>query len=246
MSGPQSRPGADTRVWFAMAVVTELGYDPVAVPGVSGGVFADVKLLPGGEPDTCYVGMPYAGAEFGAWYPLNVGDHVLVAYPYGESGWGPVIVSRIWNSAALPPTPSDPDWARGLQTNEPPTDVIIRVQRGRSYRLRADTGDVDVTVDTSGAINISNRGTGDVNVEALGAGKVKLGVAETAQPIALSPLVEAAIKAAVEAAIAGHVHMVTIPTLSTPTPSLIGIKAAPAVPYIATVSSTAATKTEAT
>jgi len=224
-----NRPGADTRLWLTLAVVLELGYDPIAVPGLTGGVFADVQFQPSGDIETCYVGMGYAGAGFGAWWPLEVGDTVLVAVPMGDCGYGPVIVSRFWNSGDLPPPGTDLDWAPG--GDEPPTDAVIRLKPGTSYKLRTSGG---------GEINIRAEGTADVVIENTGSGKVKLGLAATSSPVALSPLVEAAIKAAVDTAIAGHVHL----TAGTGTPSP-GVLAAGG-PYLSTVASTAASKTEAT
>jgi len=188
-----SRPGADTRLWATFGVVLERGYDPVPVTGVSGGVFVDVQFQPSGEIETCYVGMPYAGDGFGSWWPLDVGDTVLVVVPSGDSGYGPVIVSRFWNSGDLPPPGTDLDWAPGAGALEPPTDVVVRMKPGVAYKLRAQGGDIDIRVE----------GTGDVVIENLGTGKVKLGVAATAQAIALAPLVSSmltALQAAVTAA----------------------------------------------
>jgi len=103
---------------------------------------------------------------------------------------------------------------------------------GAAYKLRGSGADIDIRVE----------GTGDVIIENLGTGKVKLGLAETAVPVALSPLVEAAIASAVNAAIAGHTHA----TAGTGTPSPGINLATPPGPYVATVLSTAAIKTEAT
>jgi len=238
-AGVMSRPGADTRCWLTFGVVVDLGYDPVAVSGLTGGVFADVQFQPSGEIETCYVGMPYAGGSFGAWWPLRKDDTVLVAIPMGDSSYGPVIISRFWNSGDLPPSGTDLDWAPG--GDEPPTDAVIRMQPGAAYKLRGSGANIDIRVE----------GTGDVIIENLGAGKVKLGLADTSQPVALAPLVEAAIKAAVEAAIAGHVHTIALNAAAValpvaPVPTLVGVSAPPAVPYVATVATTAATKTEAT
>lgn len=233
--GAMARPGADTRTWLTFGIVLELGYDPVAVPGLTGGVFADVQFQPSGEIETCYVGMPYAGGGFGAWWPLRKDDTVVVAVPMGDTGYGPVIISRLWNSGDLPPPGTDPDWAPG--GDEPPTDAVIRMEPGVSYKLRGSGANIDIRVE----------GTGDVIIENTGTGKVKLGLAETAQPVALSPLVEAAIALVVADAIAKHVHVSAAPA------SLTGGGVVPPLPpatipgaYVAVVPSTAATKTEAT
>lgn len=241
MPASQNRPGADTRVWVTVGVVKELGWDPTAVAGVSGGVFADVQLQPSGDIETCYVGLPYAGGGFGAWWPLAVDDTVLVAIPHGDSGYGPVIVSRFWNSGDLPPAASDTDWSSGESAQEPPADAVIRMRAGVAYKLRSSSANIDIRVEESG----------DIIIENVGSGKVKLGLAEDAQPIALAAPVEAAIKKAVEAAIKGHSHAYTAGPPAGSFGTGPGFKATPpatppTVPYVATVDSTAATKTEAT
>lgn len=226
-----ARPGIDPRVWHTLATVTEVGYVPEQ------GVFVDVRVEPHGETETAFVGVPYAGGGFGSWYPIEVGDLVMVAYPHGDSGYGPVVIARFWSGGDPPPPPTDADWAPKADALEPPTDVVIRVKPGSHYKLRG-TGDsrIDIALDVSAS--------GDVIIENLGSGKVKLGQAEGASPVALSPLVEAAIKSAVEAAIAGHTHL----TAGTGAPSPgVGITTPPGGPFVVTtVPSTAATKTEAT
>ncbi len=222
---PGSRPGADTRLWLTLGVVKALGWDPEAAAGLTGGVFADVQFVPTGELETCYVGMPYAGAGFGAWWPLEVDDTVLVGVPGGDTGWGPVILTRFWNSGDLPPNLQDLDWLPKAAQLEPPTDAVIRLKDGAAYKLRTRGGDISIQVE----------GTGDVTIENLGTGKVKLGLAATAVPVALSPLVEAAIIAAVNAGITAHTHAVA--ALGT---------SSPGAGAITTTLSTAATKTEAT
>jgi hypothetical protein len=229
ISALASRPGIDPRVWNTMATVTEVGY----IPGQ--GVFVDVRIEPHGEPETAFVGIPYAGGGFGSWYPIEVGDLVLVAYPHGDSGYGPVVIARYWSGGDPPPAATDLDWAVKAAAEEPPADVVIRVKPGSHYKLRGAAGsNIDIALDLSA--------NGDVIVENLGSGKVKLGLAETAVPVALSPLVEAAIKAAVDTAIANHAHATAG---ATGAPSG-GIALVGAGVYSAIVASTAATKTEAT
>jgi hypothetical protein len=171
-----------------MGVVGELGWDPVAVPPLSGGVFADVKLVPSGETLTCFVGMPAAGSGSGAWFPPEVGETVLVAVPGGDPGHGPVIVSRFWSMDRLPPDPTDLDWADGATSLEPPTDIVVRARPGQSIKIRGSGANLDLRVE----------GTGDVVVENLGTGTVKLGLAETAEPLAKAKATAAALGAFVE------------------------------------------------
>lgn len=240
-AAPQARPGADARSWVTIGVVKELGWDPTPVAGVSGGLFADVQMQPSGDIETCYVGVPYAGGGFGAWWPLEIDDTVIVVIPNGDSGYGPVIVGRFWNSGDLPPTSSDEDWAPGASALEPPADAVIRMKSGRAYKLRSSGASIDIRVEDSG----------DLVVENVGSGKVKLGLAADAEPIALASLVEAAIKSAVEEAIQGHSHAYVAGPPAGTFGTGPGFKAtppatAPTAPYVASVDSTAATKTEAT
>lgn len=195
MSAAASRPGIDPRSWISYAVVEELGYDPVH------GVFADVRLQPTGEPETVYIGSPYAGNDggaegFGSWYPLEVGDTVLVAQPGGDSSWGPVIFQRLWTNGDPPPSPADLDWAPRAAQLEPPTDVVIRAKPGVAYKVRTKRAELSLRVEETGDLTLTNLGTGNVTVEALGAGKVKLGVAATASPLMLATPFQAALTAA--------------------------------------------------
>jgi len=180
-----AQPGIDPRVWFSLAVVKELGWDPVAIPGVSGGVFADVQLLPDGEPETCFIGMPYAEDGAGAWFPLEIGELVVVAVPMGDTGSGPTIVARMWRKSAAP-VAADLDWAPGAGAQEPPSDIWIRAKQGKAIKIRTQAADIDIRVEV----------TGDVVIENLGTGKVKLGLAETAQPVTNDTLLTLAIQAA--------------------------------------------------
>lgn len=195
--GTTSIPGIDPRVWLTLAVVEKVGYDP------AGGVFADVTFQPTGEPETAYVAAPYAGNTagigFGAWFPLEVGDTVLVAVPGGDTGAGPVIVARFWNTGDPPPSPADLDWAAGALSLDPPSDVVIRAKPGSSFKIRTATADLDLQVEATGDLKLTNIGTGNITVETLGAGKVKLGVAATAQALAYAAPLQTGIQAAAAA-----------------------------------------------
>lgn len=241
-----SRPGQDPRVWLSLAIVSELGLDPAS------GVYADVRLIPSGEPETCLVGSPYAGGGFGAYFPIQVDDTVLVAFPQGDPNWGPVIVSRMWNSGDMPPTDSE---LFGTDPEEPTDDVFVRVRTGQTMHIRTEDGDYSLAVGGSGGISLTVLGSGDVQVVAQGGGSVRvaaqggdvaiespggttrLGLASGALPVALAPLVEAAIATAVATAVAGHTH--AVPALGTSANGVL-LTVPVAVP------STAATKTEAT
>lgn len=92
-----ARPGMDTRNWFCEAVVTAFKLDPEQ------GAFADVTIFPSLQPETVRVGPFYAGPGFGFYAPLDVDDHVVVAFPDGDPDRGGVIVARMWSAADKPP-----------------------------------------------------------------------------------------------------------------------------------------------
>lgn len=156
-----SRPGIDPRQWIKLASVEELGFDPLE------GVFADLLLLPEGVPDTALVGSTYAGAAFGDWCPLEVGDLVVVAIPDGDSGSGPVVIARCWNAA----DPPHPDFGDG---SEPSQDRVIRSRTGRAIKLRTSG---------TGAMSLVAEGAADAELTSLG-GIVQLGAAVPGQPAA--------------------------------------------------------------
>lgn len=170
LSSAASRPGIDPRTWVTLAVVTELGFDPVE------GTFADVKFVPGGENETCYVGTQYAGAGFGENNPLKVDDLVVVVVPMGDPGLGPVIIARFNNKADPPP----PDFAEG---DEPSSDRIIRVEPLKNFK---------VFVTGTGKLTLASEGVGGAEIVA-GAGMIDLGAPLMGTPaadfVALSTLV---------------------------------------------------------
>ncbi len=128
-------PGVDPRVWCQYAVIQELGYDP------DHGILADVKFLPNGEEETCYVGMDYWGNGFGEYNPLAVGDVVKVEYPSGDPAATPVISDRIPQPPFLP--------SKFMQdendTSEPTQDKVIVVKPGQKLRIYV-TGDGEMDI----------------------------------------------------------------------------------------------------
>lgn len=158
-----SYPGIDPRVWFSYAIVKELGYD------ADEGVFADVMLVPDGEPETVLLGHPYAGGDFGFWFPVNEGDTVLVAMPRGDQAGGPVIVSRVWNAGDPPPS----DIQDSGNSEEPTKDVVLKVQSSQRLVLRTSAGDTVLDVSEGGNVSISVAGGGDVSIDVSGGGGVK-------------------------------------------------------------------------
>lgn len=149
------RPGIDPRVWLSLAVVDAVYAD------AEESVFADVTLLPGGEPETCLLGAPYAGDGFGAYFPLAVDDTVLVAVPSGDPQLGPVVITRMWSRADRPP----PEVCESPgQSGAPSDDVVLRVRAGQRLRvLTSGDGDgVELVVEGNGDARILTRGSGKV------------------------------------------------------------------------------------
>ena len=139
--------GADARAWVALARVNDLGFD------ADSGMYADVTYLDTGVTDTVLVGSAYAGASSGLWAPLTVGDLVVVVLAGGDSGVGAVIVARLWSGGRPPP-----EEAQSADDPETTTaDVVLRVRA--SARCR-------VLVDGDGAIEIRQRGAGEVRIAA--------------------------------------------------------------------------------
>lgn len=169
LSAAASRPGIDPRINLTRAVVTEIGFDP------NEGYFADVQFQPGGEAETAYVGMPYAGRDFGMHCPVDVGDTVLVALPNGDPGEGPVIIAR-WHNAGDRP---NSELADGEEATH---DFWLRVKPGQRLVLRTSGGDVDIKVEESGNVNVE-AAQGNVNVVVSAAGKVNVGSASLQAPL---------------------------------------------------------------
>lgn len=155
------RPGVDPRVWLSLAVVKDVAFDP------DNGIFADVQLQPTGEAETCLVASTYAGAGFGAWFPLEVDDVVLVAIPSGDPGAGPVIIARMWSASDKPHA----DFGDG---EDPTADVVVRPKSGQRVVIRTSDADVSVKVE----------GSADVVLEVQG-GKVRLGAESGLEPAVL-------------------------------------------------------------
>ena len=205
-----SRPGIDTRVWLSLAVVTDVGFDPAE------GIFADIRLLPGDEPECATVASSYAGNGYGAFAPLFEGDVVVVAVPHGDSANGPVIISRLWSSADIPPSDLAGTSARH-GTNDPSPDPYLRVQANRTLKIRTSStqGGVDVLVEGDGEVNIKANGSGTIKIEQAGTGNITLKVADGqlcyvgdsagAEPIALGQTLQSFL-ASVKTWMDGHVH----------------------------------------
>jgi len=167
LAAAASRPGIDPRVWLTLATVEEIGFD------AENGVFVDVQYQPDGTKETCLLGVPYAGNEFGFYCPVEVGDTVLVAVAGGDPGNGPVIVSRMWGGADKPSA----DFQSSSDSETATSDVVLRVKPGQKFKLR--------TSGSSDGVDITVEGDGDVVIQATGSGKVYLGGTDGTEPIAL-------------------------------------------------------------
>jgi hypothetical protein len=155
VSALASRPGIDTRCWLSLATVTELGFNAVE------GLFADVQLQPTGEYETAYFGTGYAGGGFGDHNPIQIDDLVLIAFPGGDPGQGPVIISR-WNNAGDPP---HADFSDG---SAPSQNRVIRVRPGQQLILRTTDGDIIIEGEEGANVGVLASGTGEVHIEAAG------------------------------------------------------------------------------
>lgn len=164
-----SGPGVDTRYHIVEAVVDAVRVDP------NEGVFCDVSFLPMEEPETALLGVPYAGANFGFYFPVEEDDIVLVAIPNGDAGAGPVIIARMW-SAADPPFSEMQGSADSQNPGQflPSSDVVLRARAGKNTKVIVSEGaNVSIEAEGTGSINITVS-TGNVNLK-VGSGVVNLG-----------------------------------------------------------------------
>lgn len=219
MANAVSRPGIDPRVWLTLAIVKDVGYDP------DEGIFVDVQYQPNGDIETCLLGAPYAGAEFGFYFPVNVDDTVLVGIPMGDPNDGPILITRVWNAGDKPHS----DFQDPEDAEEPTMDAVLRIQPGRKLKIRtSDDGDgVDITVE----------GNGDVLIQATGAGKVLLGGEDAEEPTTKANTLTNFLnsqKTSIDTAIAflkSHVHVETGVTTDPPT-GASAIDTTPSIPDV--------------
>lgn len=138
-TSPANRAGADSRVWLCYATVTALGFDRAQ------GIFADIAYAPSGDEDTAYFGAPYAGGGFGAYFPIAIGDTVLVANSMGDPANGPLIVGRFWNASDVP------NAELAGEGDDPTKNAVIRIEPGQTLKIRSSGGgEVDIEVEGSG------------------------------------------------------------------------------------------------
>jgi hypothetical protein len=215
LSAMVSAPGIDPRVWIAKAVVTDVGLDPTQ------GVFVDLLVQPEGVSDTAYLGSSYAGASFGEYESIEIGDTLIVAYPNGDPNAGPVIISRYWNSGDVPPA-QIADQADPTTTTK---DRVTVVKPGQKWKV--------FTSANGDGLEFSVGGDGSIILETLGSGKVQLGGRLALQPGVLGDTltnyltqligVLAGLTLPVSGAVAGPPAGGTIPTLPTITSTKVEI-----------------------
>lgn len=143
-------PGVDTRTWIAWGEIQELGHDE------SGGIFADVRVMPDGKLETCFIGSDHVDDQGGDWTGgYKVGDNVVILFPGGDESLGPTIVCQVWNKSNRPA----PDFGDGT---EPTTDRVIRMGKGKKFRVRSSGtgGDIDMQAESGGNISAQSVGNG--------------------------------------------------------------------------------------
>jgi len=158
-----ARPGIDTRYHLKLAIVDDIVVDP------NEGIFADISLLPNEEPETAFMGVPYAGGGYGLYMPLQVDDTVLIAIPDGDCSQGPIIIARMWDAGDKPFPEMQGAAIPGLENQYEPAQLVV---------LRAKPGTDTVIIVSAGAnITLKVEGAGNVNLNVAG-GTVNLGMSE--------------------------------------------------------------------
>jgi hypothetical protein len=132
LSAIASRPGVDTRVWLSLAIVKEIGFD------AEHGNFVDVAMIPDGTAETCLLGTPYAGAQFGDHCPLEVDDVVLMAVPMGDPAQGPIIICRAHNKAD--PPHADFEGSNRVIRAKAGSNIKLVVSEGATVQIYAESG----------------------------------------------------------------------------------------------------------
>lgn len=170
LSKAMQRPGIDPREHISLAVVERVIYDSEE------GIFADVTLIPSGVSDTAVVGSPYAGNQFGDWCPLHIDDIVLVATAGGDSGNGPVVVSRFWRKSDKPASQFKDSQNQDDGDDLPINDRVIVIEPGQNLLVQTSEG---------GKITLRSSGSGNLEI-LVNSGKVFLGDTTATEPVALA------------------------------------------------------------
>lgn len=221
LSAAASRPGIDPRVWLTLAVVKDVAYD------ADHGMFADVQMLPEGDLFTCLVGGDYAGNDFGEFAKPGIGHIVLVAVPSGDTGFGPIIIKRIFTGSEKPPKEfQNPNGNVPTDATESPTIVI---EPGKTARVIVRDG-AHVTFEVSGGsdFNIKATGSAQVNIEAEGSvvvksPDVKLGTAPGSQVARVGDLTGGVLPPLMVVCAAAGVSVPVVPLTGLPNPAPVTV-----------------------
>jgi uncharacterized protein involved in type VI secretion and phage assembly len=144
-----ARPGIDPRYHVLLAVVDRVVVDP------DHGIFCDITLLPNEESETALMGLPYAGNNYGFYFPLQEEDLVVVAIPNGDTGNGPVIISRVFTAADVPFSETRGSPAAESGQYEPAQEVVLRARPGTPTKIIVSEGaNITLTVEGSGNVNL--------------------------------------------------------------------------------------------
>ena len=129
-----SRPGIDPRCWICLAVVEDIAIDP------DEGVFVDLLTMPWREEITARLSSPYVASGSGMYFPIKVGDEVLVALPDGSPMQGACVIGRLFSPADPPslqfakdPATVNADIPETLSMTD---DVVLVVEKNQSFRIQ--------------------------------------------------------------------------------------------------------------
>jgi hypothetical protein len=163
-----SYPGIDPRSHFGQAIVTAVSAD---------GLYCDIHIIPQQIDETATVMPIYGGPGWGFYLPVYVGQLVMIATPDGDYAHGNRIIGAAWDAGDPPPP----------EVAEHPSDVLLRVQDGKTVRMVVSGG---------GNAVIEVRGDGKV---LLGDETATAGVARLGDPVGLSETGAAALQLTLDA-----------------------------------------------
>lgn len=185
-----SRPGIDPRCWICLAVVEDIAIDP------DEGVFADLFTMPWREQITARVASQYVSNGAGIYFPLKVGDEVLVAIPDGSTMQGACVIARLFSPADLPslefakdPATVDADNPETLSMTD---DIVLVVEKNQSFRVKVQN---DVSnnelIFNANELRVTLNGDANAVIKANDNAKIYLGdESSNTQPLALGEELE--------------------------------------------------------
>jgi len=112
-------PGADSRFFLAVGIVTAVSVD-------ASGHWATVTVQPSGHEARCRVQPPHPGI----YLPLAVGAEVAVVWPMGAQ---PVVIGPLWSRAEAPPAEAIAEpaavWVVAPEVRVVATSVSVQADR---------------------------------------------------------------------------------------------------------------------